>query len=117
MWTAQIESKTNDRSVLFVGVQYTDGTKKFGESIDMTGGDIDTLNNKIQARLNTLNANDTLVDDITLGAFTPPTIKPVDEKEAALTELRKLQDLVNLGVLKESDQQVLDAIADVKAKL
>jgi len=63
-WTAIIVSKDYSKGILLVGIEYTDGNETFGESIDMTGGTLDVLNQKIQDRLNTLNTTSTLISDV-----------------------------------------------------
>ena len=66
-WTALIVSQDMDAYVigrLLIGVQYTDGTTTFSETIDATGSTSDALNSQIQRRLTTLNNNASLISQI-----------------------------------------------------
>lgn len=63
-WTAKIVSKDYKNGTLFVGVEYTDTMSTFSESIDLTGGSIDVLNQKIQGRLNTLTVTEKATTDV-----------------------------------------------------
>lgn len=89
-WTATIVSKDYSKGVLLVGVEYTNGNETFSESIDMTGGTLDVLNQKIQGKLNTLNATSDLISDIDSAVAQKQTVtftpKPVDSQEASSTQ-------------------------------
>lgn len=107
MWQAIIESKSYDNGVLRVGVIFTNGSQKVLESIDMTGGTIDVLNAKIEGRLNTLNANDSLLAGVVTGNFTP-VVKPPSPLESFKVKLIVLESAKkarDLGLIDDSVYQ------------
>lgn len=69
MWQATIDSKSYENGVIRVGVVFFNDKSKVLESFDLTGGSVEILNNRIQNRLDTLNANDGLIDLIPIGPF------------------------------------------------
>lgn len=112
MWTATIESQNLAKGVLTVGVKYTDGSEILGESHQISS--LEALNSTIKSRLDYLNSLSAIV--IPIGAYVPTeSTQSPDPKVISLNELRRIQDLVALGVLKETDQQVTDAIQLVKS--
>lgn len=111
MWTATIESKTFSKGILQVGVVYTNGNESFTEPYVISSEE--EINGRITNRLSTLEKLEGV--SISLGAFTPQLVTSDENpKQEKLNELRKIKELVSLGVLKDTDQQVLDAIEAVK---
>ena len=79
MWKSTIPGYSYVNGVITVSVEYTNGTDSFHESLDMTGGTIDSLDQKVQGRLGVLNANDDLVakfEALGLGPDRPIIIDP-----------------------------------------
>lgn len=113
MWQAIIDSKSDVNGVVIVGVVYTNGVTKTLEAIDMTGGSMDTLNNRIQSRLNTLDANDLLLGSIVLGPFTPTTKPQTDAQifQAALNHFQSCERCVDRGLIQKTDKEYTDAQA------
>lgn len=60
-WTATVVSTDYNNKILLVGVSFTNGQTTFTDSFDMTGGNLDSLTQRIQGRLNLLSINDSLV--------------------------------------------------------
>lgn len=121
MWSATIiskeTSKESSRGVLFVIVEYTNGTELFGEQIDITGGDREVFDAQIQSRLKKLDANDLLQADISPGPFAPVT-KPntaLEDFLPLLRNLRSAQSAVDLGLLGKTDKAYTDALGAAQA--
>lgn len=72
MWKAFIDSKIYESGVLRIGVVYANESTKIFDSIDLTNGNIDTLNALIESKLKILSNTDGLVDKITLGEYVSP---------------------------------------------
>ncbi len=85
MWTAKITSKDYNKGILYVGVEYTDLTTLFTESIDMTGGSMEVLQLKIQTRLNTLNQTEVFLQDLDVAVTEKKSIE-LQVKEAIVEE-------------------------------
>lgn len=114
MWSATIESKTFEKGFLQIGVSYTNGIETFSEPYQInTESDI---NVKIKSRLSQLNMLETM--EIPLGPYLAiEETNTTDPKQYAIMNLRKAKDMVALGVFKDSDKEVLDAIQAVKEQL
>ncbi len=111
MYTASVSDKSFAAGVLKVSVVFTNGTDSFNEDIDLTGGSLDILSQKVANRLNTLNATAALVDTIENGpvpAFTPAPIDPLIAARRALIQAK--QD-VDLGIIQVTDAAYTDALA------
>lgn len=114
MWVSKILGKTRENGALILSVLYTDGVTEFYEKIDMTGGDGDVLNNKIALKLKALNTDDSSFPSN--GDFTP-IVRPPAEKEIYFQKLRKFEQLArlsDLGIIKQTDQIFIDALAEAK---
>lgn len=85
MWNAKIVSKDYTKGVLLIGVEFSSEDETFSKSFDLTGGDEDTLDARIQQELSTLNQTEILAIDVidTIAAQTVITYKP---KEATPVE-------------------------------
>ncbi len=59
-----------------VTAQYSNGVDVFDETIDMTGGTLDVLTQKVQNRLNTLNINEALFTELASSISTGLVIDP-----------------------------------------
>lgn len=120
MWQAEIESKTFENGVLKIGVQYTNGTQKFSESIDLTGGDMKTLSIKIQSKLDTLNASEATNTAIMLGNFSAPVPDQAEvDKQiyfSDLQTLQKMQSLIDSGIKDAQDKDFTDLQLKIKAE-
>lgn len=116
MWTSKIVGKRVENGALFVDVHFINGDASIARTVDMTGGSLDVLSLKIQSQLDTLNTTDDLFTQIIVGEFTP-IIQDVSSQEEALNNLRKAKELVDLGVIDDTDPQVLDALTAVKESI
>lgn len=96
--------------MLMVDVQFTSGDTSVIKTIDMTGGSMDVLNQKIQSQIDTLNASDDLLTQIPIGPFTPVLPTP-DPEIAAIGALQQAKQLVDLGVITTDDPQYTDALS------
>ncbi len=116
MWKAIIENKNYTDGKLTVVVVFTNDKVKFAETIDLTGGSVEVLNQKITSRLNTLNASETFETQIPMGDFVPAPMIPSLQEEffTALRRLETLKRLVNAEILTDADQVYVDALALVK---
>ncbi len=120
MYTANIISKQVSSGLLIVVVEYSNGKEVMGETISIrTAGDLDSF---IKQRIVELSSVEDLNGSLVLGAYTPtapPIIPdaPPNELDVALKNLRRLNELVGLGVKNSDDADVLTAIQSVKDKL
>lgn len=116
MYTANITNKNLSAGNLQIEVTFTDGADTFVEAFNVTTED--DLNEKIAKRIDTLNGLVELNTKIAVGAWVKPTIPapatPTDV-EIAEKELRELKELISLGVMKETDQEFIDAVAAYKS--
>lgn len=64
MWSAKIVSREVKADVVLTGVEYTDGTNTFSQSLSNMGADVDSLKAQIQAKLKSLETNDSLVASV-----------------------------------------------------
>jgi hypothetical protein len=123
-FTASIVKKgVVDKSFL-VAVSYDNGAGfQFIEQIDMTGSDLQNLNNIIVARLNTLNTTVSLIPQVTTGPFTPTTTTKTQaqiDQETFLSDyrtLRSMKSLIDLGVKTTADADYVALVAKVTAEL
>lgn len=101
MWTAEIQNSDYSNGVLTVGVKYTNGTSEVAEKLDMTGGSMDVLSQKVQNRLSALETTEALNAQIKTGAFTPvvPPESPEIALRAAVRHLEAVQKATDLGLL------------------
>lgn len=106
MWTAEITEKFKGRGELAVSVNYTDGKDETSETYRTKSPDSSWPTRLIEARLDELNALDTLASSITLGPVVilkpvplPPT--PADVAQialsAAIREYQAAELLFNAG--------------------
>ncbi len=111
MYTATVLSNSFLAGVLKVTVAFTNGTETFNEDIDLTGGSLDILAQKVANRLNTLNATAALAAIIVAGPVPPFTPTPIDPLVAARNALRQAKEDADLGILQVTDKAYTDALA------
>lgn len=111
MWTSKIVGKRYENGALFIDLHFLNGEASVARTIDLTGGSLDVLSQKIQAQLDTLNATEALVEQVILGDFTPVVL---ESKEDPLQKLRALKEQVDLGVIEETDPKIAEALAEAK---
>lgn len=101
-WTASIVQKGIVDKSFLVGVSYSNGTFQFVESINLTGGSVQTLSDVVTARLGALATTESLIPQILVGAFTPQPSSaqtPIQVFQNNLKQLRNAKELVDLGVI------------------
>lgn len=117
MYTAKIVDKKIENGSLLVNVNYTNGVTNFNVIYPVRSEK--DLDNLIRSKLEELEALITLEATLTLGVYTP-TAKETPIKteptplELATETLYKLKEKINLGVLKETDQEFIDAVTAYK---
>lgn len=116
-WTATIKQKGIVDKAFLVNVAYSNGTNSFNEVIDMTGGDMATLSQKVSSRLATLEAVQTLAGQVTVGPFTPttPAVHPQTAFMGAVRHFESCKRAVDLGLILATDPIYTDAEAAAKA--
>jgi hypothetical protein len=115
MFTATKQSISFQQGVFQVVVEYQNGSDVFVKAYNINSED--DLNNRIENELNTLNRLLELTETLSLGAWSKPvkvTPPPPTALELAKQKLYDLKEKVNLGVLKETDQEFVDAVAAYK---
>lgn len=115
MWNAEIKDKSIVQGELIVNVLFSNGTEEFNEVFNMRRGE--DLNGNIISRLSQIEALTTFTEELELGAYTPLVKEIVDIKEDPLIALRKKKELVDLGVIKATDPDFVEALANVKDSL
>lgn len=117
MFTSSIVQKGIQDKAFLVGVSYSNGSVQFVETLDMTGGDLPTLNQKVASRLATLNATETLIPQVTPGVFVPvtPGQTPLQIFLSSLRTLQSLTNLVTLGVIPDTNSAYQTALANAKS--
>lgn len=116
MWTSTIANTQTVNGTLIVNVVYSSdqpGINNITQAIDLTGGTLDVLSQKVQAQIDTLNATDTLAAQIQTGPFTPVVPTP-DPEIAAISTLQQAKQLVDLGIITSADTQYTDALSNAQ---
>lgn len=114
MWTATIDGKEYAKGILTVRVMYKNGDDGFGEAYTVSS--IDSLNQSIKNKLRQLENTALVYDSIQPGEFVPPADPTQSPYELAQQEVYRLKNLISLGILKETDQEFVDAVANLKAE-
>jgi hypothetical protein len=115
MFTATTTKKDFRAGVFQVTVEFTNGEETIVEAFNINSEE--DMNNKIGARLDTLNRLLELENTLVLGAWTKKAPDPAPEQtplqlaEQAIWELKRK---IELGVLKETDQEFVDAVTAYK---
>lgn len=115
-WTAKIVGNGIKEAALIVGVSYTNGSIQFVEQLDMTGGTLDGLSQKIATKLTTLEATQTLLGQVTNGPFIPATATPttLDDFRTKFRILQNAKTLADLAIITTSDPIYTTALANAK---
>lgn len=116
MWQTNILYKTvrTDGGVA-IGVEFSDGTRKFTKEYtffnDFNLGDV------IANDIVSLTKLYSTFDGLSIGVLVPPEKKApvVDTLAADIGKLRRLQQAVDLGLLKADDTTLTDQIDQIKA--
>jgi hypothetical protein len=114
MFTAKTTKKDFRDGVFQVTVEYKNGADTFTEAYNISSAD--DLDNRIGNRLDTLNRLLELEDELSIGAWVKPQ-KPTHEPtplELAEQKIWELKRKIELGVLKETDQEFVDAVSAYK---
>ena len=122
MFSAKILSVTKKKGTLVLQVEYTNGTETFQEEMFVAsrGYTMDALKQSIQAQCDSFNDVYTLAGLIPVGTTINTTVvksvlTPREEHFEAMYRLREVEGLVAKGVLTESDQVYIDAVAEAKS--
>lgn len=104
-WTASVVQKGIVDKSFLVGISYTSGALQFVETLDMTGASLQYLSDRVSSRLATLESTQTLIPQVTLGAFTPTVAPatPLGTFLAALKHFNACQRAVTLGLMQVTD--------------
>lgn len=114
MWTATITRKDFEGGTLRLIVLFNNGTRTVEETFFLRrGNELDSL---IKNRIAELTALDTAEAGLTLGVYTPTpdVVVPQTPLQIALSNLNRLQNLVNLGIIKTTDTEYVNALAAAK---
>jgi len=114
MWTATIDGKEYVKGILTVQVMYKNGDDGVGESYVISS--VDSLNERIKNKLKQLEDLSVVHNSIQLGEFIPPADPVPTAYELALKEVNRVKNLVSLNILKETDQEFLDAVSALKSE-
>lgn len=115
MFTATTTKKDFRGGIFQVTVNFIDGNETITEAFNVISEN--DLNNRIENRLNTLNELQTLATDLVLGTWAKKPVEPTKEPTALELAEQKLYELkrkVDLGVLKEPEQEFVDAVTAYK---
>lgn len=119
-WTATIKQKGIQDKAFLVNVLYDNGSIQFNEILDMTGGSVQVLSDRIASRLALLETTQALIPQIATGPFTPTVASqtpqtPLQIFKGKLRILQNAQILVNLGLLATGDSGYTQAFSDAQA--
>jgi hypothetical protein len=114
MFTATTTKKDFRAGVFQVTVEFTNGEETIVEAFNINSED--DMNNKIGTRLDTLNRLLELKNTLVLGAWTKKEVPVVQATPLELAErtIWELKRKIELGVLKETDQEFIDAVTAYK---
>lgn len=114
MWETTIAEKKLKDGVLSVVVSFTkDG--KYDHAQILIVNTLDDLNRRVRSALQRLEALELEADKIPLGEFNPtPESSVPDPQKAALAELQKQQQLVDLKIIDDSHPDYVAALAAAK---
>jgi hypothetical protein len=113
--TIEIQSKEQVEDRIRVTVVVKDGeTEKFGRSF--TGTTWVNIESQIDQLRKNLEAVAVELENVPVGEFTPPVRVQLEPTALELAEqtLYELKRKIELGVLKETDQEFVDAVAAYK---
>ena len=116
-WTATISQKVYNSGTIRVDVLYSKGEDTFSVVYPNIKS-FTELQSRVQSKLKELENLDVEVTKIPeSGPLELPVVVevPPTEKEMALNTLYELKEKVSLGIIKESDQEFIDAVAAYKA--
>jgi len=113
MWTATIHKTDFNNGSFRAYVKYSDGTNSFDETVGLSTQD--NLNKAIRNRIQGLEEVSTFVSTVPMGPFAPSQ-EVATPYELALKEVSRVKNLVSLGILKETDQEFVDAVSALKAE-
>lgn len=77
MWTSQIIQKELRNGLLYVTVKYSNGNNSFQETYEFTGGDINSLDSRIAAKVDAIGSLEQFSSDVPEGAYVAYSIKPL----------------------------------------
>lgn len=119
-WTANIVQKGIVDKSFIVGVSYTNGSIQFVEQVDMTGGTLQALSDRVASRLATLETTVALIPQVTPGPFipTPATPQLTAAQIAFITAfntLRRAKQAVDIGLIANTDTTYVNALTAAQA--
>lgn len=116
MWTSTIKGKDFVNGQFRVSVEYTDGTNTFSEVHNLSNQE--NLDRTIRSRIAQLEATATFSTTVSTGPYTPSEeVKATPTAyDLAIQEVSRVKNLVELGILKETDKEFIDAITALKAE-
>lgn len=118
MFTANITKKDFRLGTLQIVVEFSNGVPQetISQAFNITSQE--DLDSKIETKIAELNALAALASAVKTGAWVKvvkpkeePVLTPLQEAEA---ELYRLKNLIDLGVVKETDQEFVDAVTAYK---
>lgn len=114
MFTAETISKDFRGGEFQIVVKYANGADVFTKAHNVSSED--DMNRQIEIQLNKLNNLLDLEAKLTLGVWVKPIAPTVDYTplQVAEAKLFELKRLVDLGVMKETDQEFVDAVSAYK---
>lgn len=114
MWTATITKKDFDKGRLRVFVDFTDGNRTTEEEFSLkTGNELNALVQNRLSELESLSAAETAISE---GVFTPsnPPSVPQSVLSAALSDLSRIKNLIDLGVIDKASSEAVNALNAAK---
>lgn len=114
MWQATVDSKVFENGQQKVTVIYSDGGTKFAETYLIRKKE--QLSGIVRGKLAELEASD--ADTVEIGPLVPDLVQPVtpDPLQVKLGEVRRLKELVDLGVLQSNSSEYVAAVDATKVE-
>lgn len=120
MFTYNLTDSTIENGQCRVTFEFTNGTVKVSRTWFVTSED--DINRRIKDEINSLDNTVALKSRLVNGAYTvvekpEEPIKELTPLELATQNLYQLKEKISLGVLKETDQEFVDAVTAYKVAL
>jgi len=121
MWTASVKNVDKQPNVIYVTIEFTDGTNSFAETYKLYAKPEDPdewLRRTAQQKINQLDGLvDTTIPEGNIGSWTDPTDPELTALQRALRKLERIKLLVETKVIQETDQRVIDFITLLRSKV
>lgn len=112
MYKATIKDKEQNGDLLELNIEFSNGEKSFEESFSVkTASELDSI---ISAKLKELNTTKITIADVAAGEYVPVPEKPDVVLQQKLTEVYKLKQMVDVGIIAPDAPEYLQALDEAR---